>query len=144
MLQGMLLAIVIVALAQLPWLVWLWVRERPQPGGGGGGTKRDEIPPQPPHQPDFDWSRIRALPEVSGLGLRDDAQVELLVVQRDAAAVDQTRDDPGFERPDHRRAGDRRQTRTRTPPMTRGPTPLGAGGRAHGAPSRPRPGRPSR
>jgi hypothetical protein len=55
MLQGMLLAIVIVALAQLPWLVWLWVRERPQSGGGGGGTKRDEIPPQPPHQPDFDW-----------------------------------------------------------------------------------------
>ena len=55
MLQGMLLAIVIVALAQLPWLVWLWVRERPQ-GGGGGGTKRDEIPPQPPQQPDFDWT----------------------------------------------------------------------------------------
>jgi hypothetical protein len=55
MLQGMLLAIVIVALAQLPWLVWLWVRERPQ-GGGGGGTPRDEIPPQPPQQPDFDWT----------------------------------------------------------------------------------------
>jgi hypothetical protein len=56
MLQGMVLAIVIVALAQLPWLVWLWVRERPQQGGGGGGTKRDEIPPQPPQQPDFDWT----------------------------------------------------------------------------------------
>jgi hypothetical protein len=55
MLQGMVLAIVIVALAQLPWLVWLWVRERPQQGGGGGGTRRDEIPPQPPQQPDFDW-----------------------------------------------------------------------------------------
>ena len=55
MLQGMLLAIVIVALAQLPWLVWLWVRERPQ-GGGGGGTRRDEIPPRPPQQPDFDWN----------------------------------------------------------------------------------------
>jgi hypothetical protein len=56
MLEGMLLAIVIVALAQLPWLVWLFVRERPESGGGGGGTKRDEIPPQPPREPDFDWS----------------------------------------------------------------------------------------
>jgi hypothetical protein len=56
MLQGMLLAIVIVALAQLPWLVWLWVRERPQTGGGGGGSKRDDgPPPAPPVDPGVDW-----------------------------------------------------------------------------------------
>ena len=55
MLEGMLLAIVIVALAQLPWLVWLFVRERPQPGGGGGGSKRGQDPPQSPLEPSFDW-----------------------------------------------------------------------------------------
>jgi hypothetical protein len=56
MLQGMLLAIVIIALAQLPWLVWLWVRERPQTGGGGGGSKRDGgPPPAPPVDPGVDW-----------------------------------------------------------------------------------------
>jgi hypothetical protein len=56
MLQGMLLAIVIVALAQLPWLVWLWVREKPQAGGGGGGSKRDGgPPPAPPVDPGIDW-----------------------------------------------------------------------------------------
>ena len=55
MLEGMLLAIVIAALAQLPWLVWLFVRERPQPGGGGGGSKRGQDPPQSPLEPSFDW-----------------------------------------------------------------------------------------
>ncbi len=55
MLEGMLLAIVIMALAQLPWLVWLYVRERPRPGGGGGGSKRGQDPPQSPLEPSFDW-----------------------------------------------------------------------------------------
>jgi hypothetical protein len=55
MLEGMLLAIVIVALAQLPWLVWLSVRERPEPGGGGGGSKRGQGPPLSPLEPSFDW-----------------------------------------------------------------------------------------
>src|SRR5438067_1854371 len=55
MLEGMLLAIVIIALAQLPWLVWLYVRERPQPGGGGGGSKRGQDPPHSPPEPSFNW-----------------------------------------------------------------------------------------
>ena len=54
MLEGMLIGLVIMALAQLPWLLWLLLREQPAGGGGGGGTRRDE-PPQAPLEPNFDW-----------------------------------------------------------------------------------------
>ena len=73
MLQGMLLAIVIVALAQLPWLVWLWVRERPQTGGGGGGSKRDDGPPPPPRQPESTGTRSRTTSAPTRRGTVDDA-----------------------------------------------------------------------
>jgi len=53
-LEGMLIGLVIVALAQLPWLLFLLLREQPAGGGGGGGTRRDE-PPQAPLEPHFDW-----------------------------------------------------------------------------------------
>src|SRR5262249_12700995 len=63
--------------------------------------------------------------------------------QRDAAAVDQRRNDPGLQRSDHRRAVDRGEAQARPPAMTRRPATVGAGG-AHGAPSRPGAGHPSR
>ena len=52
--EGMLIGLVIVAVAQLPWLLWLLLRDQPS-GGGGGGTKRDEPPKAPPLEPQFDW-----------------------------------------------------------------------------------------
>ncbi|HXY73225.1 MAG TPA: hypothetical protein VEM41_11825 [Actinomycetota bacterium] len=52
--EGMLIGLVIVAVAQLPWLLWLLLREQPS-GGGGGGTKRDDPPKAPPLEPQFDW-----------------------------------------------------------------------------------------
>ena len=51
--EGMLIGLVIVAVAQLPWLLWLLFREQPS-GGGGGGTRRQD-PPKAPLEPQFDW-----------------------------------------------------------------------------------------
>ena len=51
--EGMLIGLVIVAVAQLPWLLWLLLRDQPS-GGGGGGTKRED-PPKAPLEPQFDW-----------------------------------------------------------------------------------------
>ena len=54
--EGMLIGLVIVAVAQLPWLLWLLFREQPS-GGGGGGTKRVD-PPKAPLEPLWDWDRF--------------------------------------------------------------------------------------
>jgi hypothetical protein len=52
-LEGMLIAIVIAAVAQMPWLIWAWIRERPT--GGGGGSGPSNRPPEPPLNSEFDW-----------------------------------------------------------------------------------------
>jgi hypothetical protein len=52
-LEGMLIAIVIAAVAQMPWLIWVWIRERPT--GGGGGSAPSSRPPEPPLNSEFDW-----------------------------------------------------------------------------------------
>lgn len=57
MLEGMLIAVVIAAVAQMPWLVWVWIRERPT-GGGGGGAASSSRPPEPPLDSEFDWERF--------------------------------------------------------------------------------------
>ena len=54
--EGMLIGLVIVAVAQLPWLLWLLFHDQPS-GGGGGGTRRVD-PPQAPLEPQFDWDRF--------------------------------------------------------------------------------------
>ena len=52
MLEGMLIALVIAAVAQLPWLIWSLFSDRRDWRGGGG---QPDEPTPPPIEPIFDW-----------------------------------------------------------------------------------------
>jgi hypothetical protein len=53
MLEGMMIALAIAAVAQLPWLVFGLFADRKE--GRGGGGRGDDQPAPPPMEPQFDW-----------------------------------------------------------------------------------------
>jgi hypothetical protein len=56
MLEGMMIALVIAAVAQLPWLIYGLFTDRRDHRGGGG--KADDQPAPQPIEPRFDWEQF--------------------------------------------------------------------------------------